>query len=204
VLVSLACARAEHAGREVEQALNPLAARDATVVERTAVGPYLLVALSGRGPDLRLLAPRDPVCVEMLAPEAEVTYRKHGVYGRFERDGAVCSAIGVASLAAWRDRQPRPEGRPVPRATVRFRVVHREGDLVAVRGRFPLAARVGIPAGYDLVALLPDAPGCEPLLARGEASMEFRDAGPDPFRLVSGEGPCTVLGFAEPVSERVP
>ena len=200
--LALGCAQGKQVGLEAGRELNPFGAREATVVARARYGPYLLVTLSGRGADLRLLASADETCTELLTPEAQVAYRKHGVYGRFERGGEICDAVGVASLAAWRDRQPRAPGRPVPRATVRFAVIYRDAQVVLVRGRFPLAGRVGIPSGYDLVALLPDDEACAPAIARGEASMEYRDAGPDPYRIVGSNGVCPVLGFAEPLPAR--
>ena len=200
--MALGCAQAKEVGLETGRSLNPFGSREATVVARAQHGPYLLVTLSGKGANLRLVTRADEDCARVLAPEARVTYRKHGVFGRFERDGDVCDAVGIASLAAWRDRQPRAAGRPVPRATVRFAVIHQDPQIVLVRGRFPLVGRIGIPAGYDLVALLPHEGGCERAIARGEASMEFRDAGPDPFRLVVADGTCPVLGFAEPVAEQ--
>ena len=54
--------------------------------------------------------------------EARVRYQKSGVFGRVQTKNASCDVAGVASLEAWRNRQPRTRtrGQVVPRATARF------------------------------------------------------------------------------------
>jgi hypothetical protein len=185
-------------GKGLEQGLNPFAKTGTTVGSVVARGPYLEAALEGGGIDLRMLAPASESCAAILQPEATVTYAKEGIFGQVERDGASCDLAGTTSLAAWRDRQPRSAGRPAPSATARFQVVHRDPEIVLVRGRFPLAARAGIPAGYDLIAMLPVSEVCREAIERGEATLEFRDAG-EPFRLGGTGGSCPVLGFATPL-----
>jgi hypothetical protein len=201
LLLVLACAGCETAadvGRGLEQNLNPFAKTETRVGAVVARGPYLEVSLEGGGLDLRMLAPASERCAALLEPEAKITYAKEGNFGRVERDGESCDLVGVGSLAAWRDRQPRRHGRPAPSETARFEVVHRDPEVVLVRGRFPLAARAGIPAGYDLVALLPVSAVCKEAVERGEATLEFRDAG-EAFRLGGSGGFCPVLGFATPL-----
>lgn len=197
------CETAASVGRGLEQGLNPFARTETTVGAVVVRGPYLEAALDGGGLDLRMLAPAGGGCAALLVPEAKVVYAKEGNFGRVDRDGTHCDLVGVTSLAAWRDRQPRGGGglrdRPLPTATARFRVVHRDPEVVMIRGRFPLAARAGIPGGYDLVALLPVSETCRAPLERGEATLEFRDAGPEPFRLGGEGGFCPVLGFATPL-----
>jgi hypothetical protein len=202
LLLSLSCAQAREAGEGVAQGLNPFGSTDVSVLSVRRYGPYLAADIRGRGAQLSMLAPAaDPSCQALLRPESSFTYRKYGVFGRFERDGTLCDPVGVASLAAWRDRQPRANtrGQPVPRATARFGELGRDGGVALVRGRFPLANYVGIPAGFDLVALIPDVDECREPLARGEASLEFVPAGREAFRLVGSKGPCSVLGFAMPL-----
>ena len=70
--------------------------------------------------------------------------------------------------------------------------------VLLLRGRFPLASRIGIPAGYDLVALVPNDAPCRAAAERGETSIEYRSAGPEPFRLLAGDDACVVTGFAIP------
>ena len=202
--LALGCGSAGARLAEVGRDLDPFSASDGWVVSSERVGPYVLARIEGDD-SLALLTPPSPSCASVLAPEARVRYAKHGIFGRLVgSDGTTCDPVGTASLAVWRDRQPRAEGRAFPRATARYRTLHQGDGRVLLRGRFPLASRVGIPAGFDLVALVPDTPACAAALARGEASLEFRDAGPEPFRLVGAEGPCPVLGFAMPVDEAPP
>lgn len=204
VLASLAlvlgCAQARDAGVEAARRLNPVGTREAVVRSTTARGPYLVTQLGGRGAELAFFAPNDANCAQILVPEASVTYAKRGVFGRISRGDAHCDPVGIASLAAWRNRQPRRPGGPLPRRTVRFAVIHRDADVVLVRGRFPLVGRVGIPAGYDLVAMLPNDDACRAPIERGEASMEFVASGPVAFRLIGAGRLCPVLGFATPLA----
>jgi hypothetical protein len=203
-LAGLACAQAGETGRDVAHRLNPVAAAEVAVLDVRVHGPYRRVEVRGRGTRLALLAPEaDANCQALLRPEAKIVYRRHGLFGRFERDGTICDPVGVASLAAWRNRHPRADtrGRPVPRATARFREIYRDDQVALARGRFPLAGRVGIPAGFDLVALIPLTEACRAPLARGEASLEFVPAGREAFRLVGDRALCPVLGFAMPVAE---
>jgi hypothetical protein len=205
VLLGLAggCSGARDAGRYAEQRLNPLASTRMGLLSVDRLGPYLAVEVRDRGAVLTFYAPAaDEACAQLLRPEATVTRRRHGHFGRFEDGKLRCELVGVGSLAAWRDRRPRDRrgGSVVPRAAVRFREIGREAEVVLVRGRFPLAARVGVPSGFDLVGFLPRVDACAPLLASGVGTMEFRAAGRDAIRLVGEAGaPCPVLGFAMPL-----
>jgi hypothetical protein len=196
------CSGAKDVGRYAEQRLNPFASTRVGLLSVESLGPYLSVQFRNRGAVLTFFAPAaDEACAQLLRPEASVTYRKNGNFGRFEGQDLRCDAVGVGSLAAWRDRRPRDRrsGSVVPRAAARFREIGRVGDVALARGRFPLASRVGVPSGFDLVAFLPAGPACDGLLARGLATMEFRAAGADAIRLVNEGVPCSVLGFAMPL-----
>lgn len=193
------CASARDAASSAAYTLNPFGATDLSVQSTSVQGPFLLTEVSGRKEQLRLLAPITPACTAVLQPEARVRYRKSGVFGRLTRDDETCDPVGVASLQEWRDRQPRRRSAQlVPRATARFSPLAETPTHLLVRGRFPRAARVNIPAGFDLVALLPANDVCRGVVARGQASLEFRPAGRDPFRLLSGSDTCIVEGFATP------
>jgi hypothetical protein len=145
------------------------------------------------------LAPASGTCARVLQPEARLRYAKSGSFGRFHRDDEICDPVGVASLEQWRDRQPRARGQSiVPRSTARYAVLARDERWIFVRGRFALASKVGIPAGYDLVAMLPDDETCRAAAEKGEASLEFRYAGREPYRLLVGDRACGVAGFAMP------
>jgi hypothetical protein len=193
------CAGARDAASSAAYTLNPFGATDLSVHAVSVQGPYLLAEVGGRKEQLRLLAPITPACTAVLQPEARVRYRKSGVFGSLTRGDEICDAVGVASLQAWRDRQPRRRSAQlVPRATARFAPIAETATHLLVRGRFPLASRVNIPAGFDLVALLPATDVCRSVVARGQGSIEFRPAGRDPFRLLAGSESCVVEGFATP------
>ena len=180
--------------------LNPFAGTELGVAAESTIGPYLLVDVSGRREQLRLMTPISPACTAIAQPEARVRYQKSCVFGRLERHGERCDAVGVASLEAWRNRQlRRRSAQVVPRATARFGPVAETDQYLLVRGRFPLASRVQIPAGFDLVALLPANATCRAVRDRGQASLEFRPAGRDPFRLPVGSDACVIEGFATPI-----
>jgi hypothetical protein len=198
-LLALGCETAKHAGERVLYGVNPVATTDVRVLGVSTHGPYLLVSLTGPIADLRFFAPATEACLQVLAPDAQVNYGKSGQFGRFRRDDQICDPIGIASLAAWRDTQPRRRGPPVPRASAHYRVVQQDPELIFIRGRFPLASRVFISGGYDIVAVLPNVVACAAVAAQDAASLEFRVAGPDAFSLLAGDQPCQVLGFALPL-----
>ena len=199
LLVILGCAKSKEVGKDAFWELSPIASRGVSVVQVEAQGPYLLADLRGLGSERRFIAPATESCARVLAPEAAVTYSKHGTFGHFTREGEECDPVGIGSLAAWRDDRTRARGRPLPRETARFALFHQGEKVVMVRGRFPFTGRVGIPGGYDLVALLPNSEVCQRPIERGEASIEFRDAGDEPFQLIGSDGTCPILGFATPV-----
>ncbi len=166
------------------------------VVER---GPYLDALVDQRGNTLRFLFPASDVCRRVIATEAIVEYKADGPLGRFEGGGESCEPIGIASLAAWRDRGPRGATRPVPRRPATFRVVYEDDTVVMARGRFPFTGRIGLSGGEDTIAIIPNSDACRRIIERGRASLEFRDSGPDPFRLITSDGRCPIEGFVRPL-----
>ncbi len=198
-MLAFGCETAKLAGERVLYGVNPVATTDVLVLGVSTHGPYLLVSLAGPMADLRFFAPATEACLHVLAPDSKVNYGKSGQFGRFRRDGQICDPIGIASLAAWRDTQPRRKGPPVPRAATYYHVVQQDPELIFLRGRFPLASRVYISGGYDLVAVLPNVAACAAVAAQDAASLEFRAAGPVAFTLLAGDQVCDVLGFALPL-----
>jgi len=196
-----ACAQARDIGGDVAHVLNPFSGTEVTVQSVAVLGPYLLFEIGSRRENLRLIAPASPACGALLRPEARVRYQKSGVFGRVQDDEGHCDVAGVASLEAWRNRQPRGRtaNQVVPRATARFTFLAEDERNILVRGRFPLASRVQIPAGFDLVAMLPANDVCREAVSRGELSMEFRPAGREPFRLIVSGQSCVIEGFATPL-----
>ena len=195
------CAAAGDAASYTAHVLNPFSGSDVTVKSVSMVGPYLLVDFSGRMEQLRLLTPASPECSRVLQSEAGLRYQRAGNFGRLERGDEGCDAVGVASLEAWRNRQPRRRAnvQGVPRATARFSLLAETPKYLLVRGRFPLASEIRVPSGADLVAMLPADAACRAAASRGEVTLEFRAAGRDPFRLLVGRETCVIEGFATPV-----
>ncbi|MCH2172223.1 hypothetical protein MK489_15665 [Myxococcota bacterium] len=177
------------------------------VVSVTPRGPLLEVSLQWTAPQatlssdaiLSLLFPARPPCEHLLTPGTRLEYLPGGQTGSVRSGGESCEAVGIASLGEWRDRRPRPSrGGPLPRAQANFRTVDSGAGFVIVRGRFPLAARVGWVGGEDTLALITDLPRCGAVVERGVASMEYRPAGKPALSLVDSQGPCSIAGFARP------
>jgi hypothetical protein len=167
------------------------------VVER---GPYLDALLARGGEPWRFFFPPSEDCRALIRTENVVEWHVEGHYGEARQGGRTCTPAGIGDLARWRDRGPREFDRsPIPRGTARFRVVYEDEEWVLARGRFPFANRVGWPNGADAVAAIPNTEVCRPLIARGEASLEYRPNGPNPYRLVTGAGLCPVEGFLRPL-----
>ena len=171
---------------------------DANVGPTTVRGDYLDAHVEAGGFDYRFLFPNEPVCRSLLA-EADLRFVWLAVLGRITNGRQQCDAVGVMSLRAWRDRQPRPPGGPLPRAAASFDVIYRDPDLLQLLGRFPLASRLGFGGTQQMVLLLPNAGACMRFDGPGTASMEYRATGPDPLTLISEDRLCAVLGLAQPV-----
>jgi hypothetical protein len=161
------------------------------------LGPYLEVRLGG-DEDLAVLLPATETCARLARPEGSVRWVARGMPGRLEDGDAVCEAAGILDLTRWRDRRPRPTGALVPSKTARWTLLHRDGRRALLRGRFELAGLVGMPAGYDLVAVIADDASCAGVLDATEGTLEFRPSGRVAFRLIAGGSRCEVLGFARP------
>lgn len=177
----------------------PFTSSDAVVNEVRDRGPLIDAHLKGGGFDLRLLFPSEPDCAEVLRPEARVRYLAKGPFGRVEsKEGDTCVPLGIADLETWRDRRPSADRRLAPSAQARWRPVRKDSEVLLVRGRFPLANRVGMAGPLDLVAMLPNTPECLTVAQRGIATMVYRDTGRDAFRLLIDPGQCAIIGFATP------
>lgn len=180
--------------------LNPVSSFETRVMSSVPRGPYREARLLGTDLDLTMVFPATEVCDRILAPEAPVTWQRSGNFGSARANDERCDAIGVASLAAWRDRRSRrARGGAFPRDTARFSEIYRDADVVLLRGRFPLAGMVSIPGGFDLVAFVPNTEACQAPIERGSAALEFRDSGPVPFRLGAREATCPIVALAQPV-----
>jgi hypothetical protein len=179
--------------------------RDRVEISEVAeVGPYLDATLTGEASRHRFFFPASGDCRKLLVEGGEARYGIVGPFGRLRDDeGAFCDPVGVGSLAVWRDALPRRRSRYlVPRVQAVFRPVLEEGELLLVRGRFPLTLEIRWPEPMDSVAVLPDVAPCRALLREPSATLEFHAQGAEVFVLVGTGGRCPVLGFAIPLEVR--
>jgi hypothetical protein len=171
----------------------------AHVTEVTLRAAYLDATLESSNWSLRFFFPATKACARVIRRDARVEYRTGGPVGEVQSGGEACDPVGIVSLPEWRDRRARSRGDPLPPFTARFKSIYTDEELVLVRGRFPLTGEIGWDRGDDTVAVLPHAEGCNDVLARGVAPLEFHAQGPQVFTLVSEEGSCPVIGFALPL-----
>jgi len=167
----------------------------------TVRGPYLDAVIEREGSSLRLFFPASDACRRVVRVEAVVEYKASSVPGTLTNKQGECDGVGIGSLRFWRDRRPRQSRQVIPRGNAEFRRVYQDSELTLVRGRFPYANQVGWAGGWDTLAALPRNAACDALVARGSASLEFRHAGPEPYRLVTSEGNCPIEGFLRPLQD---
>ena len=190
---------------------NPFAPETRVVTSLAARWGYLDATLAGPSGELRFFFPQSPACAAVLRPEAEVRYVARGRYGQLanpDPEGDPCVPLGVGSLRTWRDRAPRPQvggasASPLVRRTARFQEVYRDEREIFLRGRWELAAWIGMAPADDLVAIVPNTEQCRSASADGEATLEYRVGGPEAYALmVEPPGQCPVVGFAIPPDPR--
>jgi len=174
-----------------------------TSLHVTSVTPrdgYLDVLLERQGMQLRSFAPNSEVCRRVLQHDQPVTFVESGPSGGFRKGDQDCRAAGIGSLAAWRSRRGRAttSASPVPRAQASYRTVYSDSDVVLLRGRFPLANRIGFTSFDDAIAVVPNTEICQAPIESGVASMEFRDRGRQVLSLVSTNGLCPIVGLIRP------
>ncbi len=139
---------------------------------------YLDVELENDRRSLRLFLPDTDACQTVLAGQGSVAFVEDGPIGVVRRGAESCDAIGIGSLADWRDRRPRPTGVFSPRSQATFTLIYADMDLALVRGRFPLAGLVGWPGGLDTIAAIPRTEALHEAAAafmteRGDDAVEF-------------------------------
>ena len=173
---------------------------DAKVGPATARGSYLDARVKAGGFDFRFFFPNEPGCQALLA-QPDLHFVWLGMLGRITNRDQRCDAVGVLSLQAWRDRQPRFSHEPLPRAPARYDTIYQDDDLVQLAGRFPLAAQLGFTGTQRLIVVIPNEGPCRRLVSSGTVSMEYRASGPDALTLLSGDELCRVLGLAQPLPQ---
>jgi hypothetical protein len=182
----------------VAQAGVPGASFDAKVSNLKERGSYLDAFVETSTFSYRLFFPADDTCRALLSRSEGLRFTWLALMGRVTDGETRCDAVGVLSLVAWRDRQPRRSREPLPRAPARYHEVYRDPDLVLLYGRFPLASQLGFQGTGQLIAVIPNEEPCTGLVAQGTASMEYRVNGDRPLTLIDGDRLCTLLGLAQP------
>jgi hypothetical protein len=190
LLVLAACGGLPYPGRSSDYTLSNVTPR----------GPYVEATISAGGEVLRFFFDAsDESCRQLLVPDARVQYIEFGTLGQLRGNDLTCQPIGIASLAAWTSRVPRPRNTgPRPSAPVHFREFYRDAQLVFVRGEFPLAGLVGWPGGRDTVAVLPRNEACQAPSQAQSGTMYYSPTASDPLWLGSDSQRCPILGLVEP------
>jgi hypothetical protein len=124
------------------------------VVGSTVRGPFIDATLATSNGEWRFLFPPTETCVAMLRSEAPVTYSSRGSFGRVvSPDASVCHPVGVGTLDRWRrSRQP---GEMTPSSPANWTIIHEDPEVFLLRGRFPVASRLGLANTFDVVAMVP-------------------------------------------------
>jgi hypothetical protein len=105
----------------------------------------------------------------------------------------VCEPVGIGTLHRW--RRSRQEGEMAPSSPARWTILHEDSEVFLLRGRFPVASRVGIANTFDVVAMVANDDVCAPIARSGQATLVFRTTG----RRVLELGRCPVLAVATPL-----
>lgn len=162
------------------------------------------------GPDIRVrtFVPRNEDCHAVLEPGARVAWQAEGVAGVIEAGGVECMAVGLGTLAHWRDRRPDPigpRGSPVPREPAYYETVYRDSDVTFLRGRFPLSTLLDWTELDDTIAVVPNVESCAPVIAGDVATMLYYPQGFPVLALLDDQERCPVLGLVQPPgSDRTP
>lgn len=166
------------------------------VVNAMPRGPYIDAMLATDAGDWRFFFPPTETCTAMLKPESPVTYAVGGPFGRVTApDGSRCDPVGIASLREWRARRGRVEGEMAPSAHANWRIIHRDPEVILLRGTFPTASRLWIANTFDIVVMVPNDDTCRPVAEAGQALLRFHQTGSQVLRLSN----CSVTGVAMPL-----
>ena len=173
---------------------------DLTVTRVEQRGDLLDVWLQGGDLTLRSFAPASAACARMLRPEELVTWNQGGS-GTFRSGDLRCQAAGIGSLEEWRDRgRATPDLResPVPSAQADYRIVYEDAEVAFLRGRFPLATRLGWTSLGDTIAVVPKQNECADVLERRVATLEYFARGSPVLALMGRQAPCPIVGLVRP------
>ena len=162
------------------------------------MGPYIDAALSLPSGYWRFLFPQTESCAAVLRPEAPIFYSSGGSFGRVRSpDGGRCDPVGIGTLHRW--RRSRRMGEMAPSSPARWEIIYEGPEAFLLRGRFPVASRLGVANTFDVVVMVANDDVCAPIARSGVGTLVFRPSG----RRVLNLGRCPVLAVAMP-SERLP
>ncbi len=176
----------------------PTRAGDAQVLETIQRGGYLVSTLEGERFTLSFMFPTTPECGRVLQVPGLVGYTRVGRVGDLERGATICSANGIASLEAWRDRAARFEVRE-NNAPSTFQPFFVDEAVILARGNFPQLSRIGWHPTRDAVLMLPRNKACDTVANATAAQLKFHSAGFPAFTLSVGDSHCAVIGAAVPL-----
>ena len=176
-------------------------------VERAvARGGYLDVQLAGQAP-LRTFLTDRPECRRLVTVGATVRYEWDGALGSVVEPAGSrrCQAVGIGSLAEWRQTRPEDTGRPrvegLPREVAHYRVVFRDAEVILARGSFPLTRHLGFVGAAEAVVLMRSTPSClRGPAALATASLEYFPDGERVLGLVTQDRWCDVEALLLPLA----
>ena len=171
---------------------------------------YLDATLKVQDQDYRFLFPGGYECTQVIKAGAEIEYAAFGHIPAVRGSQGSCDPIGILSLKKWVTLHPKAT---TPEVTspheVEFKLFYRDDDVALVRGQFQFARRVvlrergargtkslSVRKNIPVIAILPNAPECEKLLADGKAMGTFSADEAAPYRLLADPDVCPIIGFA--------
>lgn len=172
-----------------------------TVHDVSRIGGYLSAAISRDSETLGFYFAPTADCQAMLQFAGEIEYRKRGPLGTLEQGDRTCAPVGIGRIRSWALRSPTPRNLPIlPSQPAHYSEIHRNEDVVLVRGNFPLSGLVYFHSGRDAVAFLPNSEICRRQIEDGGANMQYRRATQEVIWLGGASARCPILGLARPLA----
>jgi hypothetical protein len=192
-IVSVACG-----GRALLSDLGlPVDRGQADIVEVVAHGAYLVATLENQNARFRFLFPTTPECTRVVQAPGLVEYWREGRIGEVVRGVTKCKAVGIGSLEAWRDRNPRPLKFSADE-NARYTPIFVDDEVLMLRGSFPQTSYIGWSPNDDTVVIVPRNPGCEEVANEGQGALRFHASGFPAFTLSGARSHCAVIALADP------
>jgi hypothetical protein len=195
-LLALACAQDLLAEIGV-----PVAEGYARIEDVAPRGGYIEASLIGSSAGMRFLFPASTPCRTVLQPAGGVDWRRVGAIGEVSRGATSCEAVGIASLAEWRDRRSSSLGTVLASedAPASFATVFADPAVLLLRGSFPQASQIGWRSSGDVVAVVPHTRECRSVAEAGQTPMHHHHTGPVALSLSGPAGHCPIVGLARPL-----